>query len=474
MNQEEITTELLNIEKQMQAVNVILNKTLMDKDGDLLKNQDSTNIEQKADMGKLKEGEAGNQNIYFSLDRKIPGFSLVKGLEEVMIMLDTPEARGDGQTSKLEIAKQALKSTGESKELGFIEDKFEQNDEKPHINSSEELRKHGSEQVVTSLQTTCNCQEANSKKLSLVLEEGTITNTSNTSHVHGAAAGQFLVSNVPAEQQSVLEQDFSSTDDHNIKPSCNMEPTSFSTNDFALNTSHGVPESNTTETRAPEPKTVAQKHVTIEAFNIPVSPPDPLLATKFENESRELSTNTTEDVFESHAASKSSTAPNSQSESHDWTLKISKHRSVASNIEPTSRCRTSNPFRVISVGGNSTSSRKSSTRNSNLNLSSNSRIQSPPPNSQEDHALIKLQRRHDYLTMKCVKLSKEIKYLDNLKSTGSQYVEDNRKLADAIDKLQYYLDRKTKEKYEVGLLLSRKLRKHINNGTTSQFWVWDK
>ncbi|AMD19401.1 HBR500Wp [Eremothecium sinecaudum] len=164
-------------------------------------------------------------------------------------------------------------------------------------------------------------------------------------------------------------------------------------------------------------------------------------------------------------------------------LQIAKRRDIPTSLpssqgtdRPLQR-RSANPFRVVSVGGTScTSSRKSSNLTGSAKSPCNSSGNCPGANAtaSEDYSLMKLQRKHDYLTMKCVKLSKEIKYLRNLKKNGSLSVEDNRKLGEAVDKLQHYLDRKAKEKYEVGVLLSRKLRKQINNGSNGQFWVGAK
>lgn len=49
--------------------------------------------------------------------------------------------------------------------------------------------------------------------------------------------------------------------------------------------------------------------------------------------------------------------------------------------------------------------------------------------------------------------------------------EDARKINSALEKLQEYLDLKTKERYEIGVLLSRQLRREIDRGENGQFWV---
>lgn len=83
----------------------------------------------------------------------------------------------------------------------------------------------------------------------------------------------------------------------------------------------------------------------------------------------------------------------------------------------------------------------------------------------------KLQTRHDYLARKCTKLSREIQYLCDLRDRGAVAPEDARKINNALTKLQEYLDLKTKERYEIGVLLSRQLRREIDRGENGQFWV---
>ncbi|CCF56177.1 hypothetical protein KAFR_0A07430 [Kazachstania africana CBS 2517] len=126
----------------------------------------------------------------------------------------------------------------------------------------------------------------------------------------------------------------------------------------------------------------------------------------------------------------------------------------------------SNPFRVISVSSpaSATSSRKSS-------LDTKSTV---VKKTQEQENVTRLQKRHDYLINKCMKLNKEIDYLNKMMLQGNLDVGDNKKLKLAISKLQQYYDEKNKEKYEVGVILSRQLRKQINNGENGQFWVGSK
>lgn len=83
----------------------------------------------------------------------------------------------------------------------------------------------------------------------------------------------------------------------------------------------------------------------------------------------------------------------------------------------------------------------------------------------------KLQTRHDYLARKCIKLQREIQYLSDLRDRGAVAPEDARKINSALEKLQEYLDLKTKERYEIGVLLSRQLRREIDRGENGQFWV---
>ncbi|CUS22371.1 LAQU0S05e03862g1_1 [Lachancea quebecensis] len=83
----------------------------------------------------------------------------------------------------------------------------------------------------------------------------------------------------------------------------------------------------------------------------------------------------------------------------------------------------------------------------------------------------KLQTRHEYLARKCIKLQREIQYLSDLRDRGAVAPEDARKINNALGKLQEYLDLKTKERYEIGVLLSRQLRREIDRGENGQFWV---
>lgn len=155
-----------------------------------------------------------------------------------------------------------------------------------------------------------------------------------------------------------------------------------------------------------------------------------------------------------------------------------KDTSAAKPITPSLR-RTTNPFRVISVGSNSsTSISTSSSRHSSGSIhSGNIESKRLSLGSQQTANLAnidKLQKRQEYLTLKCIKLQKEINYLSNMNNQGMLSLEDSRKLTTAIERLQEYLDKKTKEKYEVGVLLSRQLRKGIDRGENGQFWIGNK
>ncbi|CAI4743426.1 BEM_collapsed_G0047060.mRNA.1.CDS.1 [Saccharomyces cerevisiae] len=133
--------------------------------------------------------------------------------------------------------------------------------------------------------------------------------------------------------------------------------------------------------------------------------------------------------------------------------------------------RPTNPFRVISVSSNSNS--RNGSRKSSLNKY-DSPVSSPITSASELGSIAKLEKRHDYLSMKCIKLQKEIDYLNKMNAQGSLSMEDGKRLHRAVVKLQEYLDKKTKEKYEVGVLLSRHLRKQIDRGENGQFWIGTK
>ncbi|CCK70806.1 Bni5p KNAG_0F01380 [Huiozyma naganishii CBS 8797] len=142
---------------------------------------------------------------------------------------------------------------------------------------------------------------------------------------------------------------------------------------------------------------------------------------------------------------------------------------------PATRRKPTNPFRVVSV---TNSSRSSSGANSRVTSAQSgtpawrhaSGGDSVPP----DASITKLQARHEYLIDKCGKLSKEIAYLRGMEDQGMLELGDAKRLDGALQKLQDYLDAKTKERYDVGVLLSRKLRRQINLGENGEFWISKK
>ncbi|EDO16384.1 hypothetical protein Kpol_1051p34 [Vanderwaltozyma polyspora DSM 70294] len=136
--------------------------------------------------------------------------------------------------------------------------------------------------------------------------------------------------------------------------------------------------------------------------------------------------------------------------------------------------RSTNPFRVVSVSGSSSPRSNPSSRHASGSSNNEPRRIPSTESTSSVNSIEKLQSRQDYLIMKCSKLQKEINYLKNMNTQGMLSIEDSRKLNSAIQKLQDYLDRKTKEKYEVGLSLSRQLRKGVDRGENAQFWVSNK
>lgn len=132
-------------------------------------------------------------------------------------------------------------------------------------------------------------------------------------------------------------------------------------------------------------------------------------------------------------------------------------------FKPVKNVRVStNPFRVLSVSSN------------NSRVSSAGRqFDSAPSSPPMDHSA-QLQKKLDRLTYKCSKLQKEIAYLSDMNHMGTLPIDDAKKLNRAIEKLQDYLDKKNKEKYEIGVLLSRQLRREIDRGEKGQFWVGTK
>lgn len=84
-----------------------------------------------------------------------------------------------------------------------------------------------------------------------------------------------------------------------------------------------------------------------------------------------------------------------------------------------------------------------------------------------------LQKNDQDLTKKIFKLNKEIDYLKSLVESASvtSDLSELRKLKYAVEKLEEYLDKKQKEKYEVGIQLTRAVRKRVDSGESGEFWV---
>lgn len=135
------------------------------------------------------------------------------------------------------------------------------------------------------------------------------------------------------------------------------------------------------------------------------------------------------------------------------------------NAQSSGLRRPTNPFRVVSVGTQQTDT--SASRKSSGESPADGRALGPDGSS-------KLQKRLDYLTKKCLKLRKEIQYLNDMNYQSTLSIEDGRRLSSAIAKLQEYLDTKTKEKYDLGVLVSRQLRRDIDRGENGQFWIGTK
>lgn len=84
-----------------------------------------------------------------------------------------------------------------------------------------------------------------------------------------------------------------------------------------------------------------------------------------------------------------------------------------------------------------------------------------------------LQRKDQELSQKIFKLNREIEYLKSLVETASvtSDLSELRKLKYAIEKLEEYLDKKQKDKYEIGIQLTRAVRKRVDSGESGEFWV---
>ncbi|CCD25644.1 Bni5p NDAI_0F03260 [Naumovozyma dairenensis CBS 421] len=144
--------------------------------------------------------------------------------------------------------------------------------------------------------------------------------------------------------------------------------------------------------------------------------------------------------------------------------------------------RPTNPFRVVSISSDKNSgnnSRKSSQPNSRISsiereAPTSSSNRSMESEEEDGDSITKIQNKYDQLVLKCTKLQKEIDYLTKMNHQGTLSIDDTKKLSKALEKLQEYLDQKMKEKYEVGVLLSRRLRREINSGGNGEFWIGRK
>lgn len=97
----------------------------------------------------------------------------------------------------------------------------------------------------------------------------------------------------------------------------------------------------------------------------------------------------------------------------------------------------------------------------------------PPESPQDTQKMESLQRKEKHLNRKIKKLESEIEYLNNLIDNAgiTSDLNEMRKVKSAIDKLQSYLDQVFKEKYEIGTLITRAVRKKIDSGEGGEFWV---
>ena len=156
---------------------------------------------------------------------------------------------------------------------------------------------------------------------------------------------------------------------------------------------------------------------------------------------------------------------------HTAPQRVASPQEIAERI--TSKRLPSRSFRVVSVGGSrSTSGNASATANA---TETPEPTPAPAPAPQSDaEALEKLESEYDALSAKTGKLQKEIAYLSGMATQGNLEMGDARKLQVALVRLQEYLDRKTKQRYEVGVRLSRLLRRQIDRGENGQFWIGNK
>ncbi|QEU60648.1 Bni5 [Kluyveromyces lactis] len=195
-------------------------------------------------------------------------------------------------------------------------------------------------------------------------------------------------------------------------------------------------------------------------------------AKRIPSEKIEVSTSTEEDEVAAAAAAatvvpntdKSSTYPAPAAIGHTQNGTLPRAPNTESSNIPTSpRILTpkSNPFRVVHVGSQPSS--RNASRNSSRVSSTSSDI--------SDINFEQLQQNYNSLSVKCTKLQKEIDYLHKFQHESTLTLEDRRKLITAIEKLQEYLDKKNKQRYDTGVILSRQIRKNVDMGANGQFWV---
>lgn len=201
-----------------------------------------------------------------------------------------------------------------------------------------------------------------------------------------------------------------------------------------------------------------------------VSVSEPTLEFKSEpvrRTSQKIDASTSTDEFEQETKADVITRENGKSKTYPEPASSPASASSTTNtktcsvVSPTNRSF-SNPFRVVHVGS------QPSSRNG-------SRVSSAASNSStasgSDVNIEQLQKNYNVLSMKCTKLKKEIEYLNKFQQESTLTLEDRRKLIAAIEKLQEYLDKKNRQRYDTGVILSRQIRKTVDMGTNGQFWV---
>jgi uncharacterized protein YlxW (UPF0749 family) len=94
-------------------------------------------------------------------------------------------------------------------------------------------------------------------------------------------------------------------------------------------------------------------------------------------------------------------------------------------------------------------------------------------NIASDKKVKALQLKLVEINQKISKLNREISYLNNLIDTAaiSSDLTELKKLRFAIQRLEEFLDEKQKEKYEIGMVLTRAMRRRIDSGESGEFWV---